>query len=133
MQNSPLHQFYSCVIIHPPNSTYIVGSLSFILSRSSLRLGSQMKMLRQETLFCYILLFKYKNLALKPQNGLLKIQNGQQKCLNWQHVVQYLLPQKMLFLMPKYIFGVFTPIKNAGVKAFMKLTSGLFQFCYILS
>ena len=33
----------------------------------------------------------------KHQNGQIKRQNGQQKCLNWQHVAQNLLPKKVAF------------------------------------
>ena len=73
--------------------------------------------------------FHNKNLALKCQNGRLKCQNGQQKCLNWQNVAQYLWPKNWHFYRQNLFFGIFTPLTNAGIKAFVKLTPGKRYFC----
>ena len=62
----------------------------------------------------FIVQFHNTNLALTHRNGHFYRQNGQQKCFNCQHVAQYLLPKKLAFLHQK----------NAGVRAFMKLTQG---------
>ena len=54
--------------------------------------------------------FHYTNLSLK-------MPKWTTKCSNWQHVAK-----KWPFKRQNIFFGVFTDIRNAGVKAFMKLT-----------
>ena len=64
------------------------------------------------------------NWATSMPNGQLKCLTGQQKCLYWQYVAQYLLPKKWRCKHQHNSMGIFPPIKNANIKAFIKLTHG---------
>ena len=75
-------------------------------------------------------ILKYKFAFKNARMGNLNAKMGK-KCLNWQHVAQYLLPKKWFFKCQNIFFSIFTPIKNTSVKASMKLTLSGLHFVFV--